>query len=95
MDNDHTTGRSGVGLTHPRGDGSAWPAGARPVDKTLIGARVVLNLQVRHKEFAGLYGQVRKAIASRGVYVIALDDDRVYEAAPASVVTVWKPCPGG
>ena len=55
------------------------------VDKALVGKRVALGAGVRHKEYAGLAGVIKKAVKSRNVYTIALDDGRYYDAAPENV----------
>lgn len=71
-------------MTHPLGDGSV-PQGTRKVQPGLTGARVTLGPGVRHTQFAGKRGRVMKAIWSRGLYLVRLDDGRKYEAAPANI----------
>lgn len=56
------------------------------VNKAIVGTRVTLGPNVLHKQFAGLPGIVRKAIASRNVYAVRLDDGRSYDASPENVV---------
>ena len=49
------------------------------------GSRVRLAATVRHQEFAGKEGVVKRYVKSRDVYDILLADGRRYRAFPANV----------
>lgn len=74
-------------MTHRPSDGTA-PQGVRELDRKMVGSHVALGLGVRHRAFIGLRGVITKAIISRGLYVVKLEDGRSYEAAPSNVVRI-------
>lgn len=53
----------------------------RPIEP---GHRVRLTA-VRHKEFSGLTGKVKRPVKSRQIVTITLDDGRTYEAFPSNI----------
>lgn len=53
-----------------------------------VGDTVRLNDGVRHKEYAGRIGQVRKTVKSRNVVCVIFDDGTTYDALPENVELV-------
>jgi hypothetical protein len=56
------------------------------VDANNKGRPCMLGAGVRHESYIGLKGHVEKAIKSRNVYAVRLEDGRLYDAIPNNVV---------